>query len=201
MRVKVKCKSEGEDGGDFHYHILLLLASQFSNSRIIFSVRHFSLRYFPFRPCARESLLSLSNRNRSQLTVNLQESHRCPHVNERLNSTLISSAQLKEDVANLKLQPVFDKFLIADFLFKHQNSRWIVRNQKSTPPRRTGSRCPHISGPVHCRITRNQKSTSPRRTVDVFTFLGPVHWESPEISTSPRRTGSRCLHISGTGTL
>ena len=40
-------------------------------------------------------LLSLSNRNHSQLTVALEDRHRCLHVNERLNSTLINAKQLK----------------------------------------------------------------------------------------------------------
>ena len=60
MRVKGKCKSEGEDGDDFHYRNVLMLASQSFSICTIFNVRHldfrhFSLRYFSFRACARES--------------------------------------------------------------------------------------------------------------------------------------------------
>ena len=40
-------------------------------------------------------LLVLSNKNRSHLTTEIRETHRCPHVNESLNSTLINESLLK----------------------------------------------------------------------------------------------------------
>jgi hypothetical protein len=40
-------------------------------------------------------LLVLSNTDRSQLTTELRETHRCPHANEYLNSTLIDAPWLK----------------------------------------------------------------------------------------------------------
>ena len=136
-------------------------------------------------------LLSLSNRNRSQLTVDLQESHRCPDVNERFNSTLISATQLKR----LKLYHLYTKDLrcfhdefymcLVDrngfpdcLIYNHNVSMCIERNYcenggRCLQRKKRGQleylcACPQCTAGVFCQIQMNEYSL----TLD--SIYGPI---------------------------